>query len=73
MNKEELVEFINNIKIGDVYKDLKIDGLSEKNTFRILQESAKEKNLQFVLEKIEPEGLAYDDYIYIYKVKAHNE
>ncbi|BDR74322.1 hypothetical protein K144316041_p21610 (plasmid) [Clostridium tetani] len=47
LNKNELKEMFNNLKIGDMFRDIKIEGVKDKDTDDILQELARRKNLQF--------------------------
>ena len=47
MNKQELKELINNIKVGDTYTNLKIEELNRVESDAVLQELARKNNLQF--------------------------
>lgn len=47
MDKEELKELFDNIKEGDYYYNLKIDGLNLKDTDHVLHELIREKSLEF--------------------------
>ena len=53
MDIKELNQVINNLKIGNCYKDLKIKGFKLNESDDILQELARQKGLQFEIEFFE--------------------
>lgn len=47
MNKDELIKMFENIEIGKVFYDLKIEGLKDYEVGVFLQEVARKHNFQF--------------------------
>lgn len=59
MNKKELKEFMDQIKIGDCFYDLEIEGLKREEVSTVLQELAREKKLQFLIESDCTKNISY--------------
>ena len=59
MNKNELKEMFKNLKIGDTFCDLKIEGLNKVEADVVLQELARKKSLQFEI-RIDREKFIYE-------------
>lgn len=49
MNNSQLKEFFENLKIGDEFTDIQIKNVSINNTSRVLQEIAREYNVEFFI------------------------